>query len=105
MSEVEIMLDIIAKHDGVNSVAVFNKNGQPVHQAGKVAEDKNKLAEYISLVGSLSSKARSLVRDLDPQSDLTFLRIRSRREELLIAPGKDFTLFVEQDPFASEARS
>lgn len=61
------MLDIIAKHEGVNSVAVFNKNGYPVHQAGRVAEDKNKLAEYISLVGSLSSKARSLVRDLDPQ--------------------------------------
>jgi hypothetical protein len=34
-------------------------------------------AKYISL---LSQKAKSMVRDLDPLSDLTFLRIKTRNE-------------------------
>ena len=36
---------------------------------------------------SLTAKARSVVRDLDPQNDLTFLRVRSKKHELMIAPG------------------
>ena len=40
----------------------------------KLGED---YAQYISL---LTSKARNLVRDLDPVSDLSFLRIKTRNE-------------------------
>jgi dynein light chain roadblock-type len=40
------------------------------------------------LIRTLSDKAKSCVRDLDPQNDLTFLRIRTKKQEILIAPGK-----------------
>lgn len=33
-------------------------------------------------------KAKSVVRDLDPVNDLRFLRMRSNKTEILIAPGK-----------------
>lgn len=33
-------------------------------------------------------KARGTVRDIDPQNDLTFLRIRSKKNEIMVAPGK-----------------
>ena len=33
-------------------------------------------------------KAKSVVRDLDPINDLRFLRMRSNKTEILIAPGK-----------------
>lgn len=33
-------------------------------------------------------KARSTVRDIDPQNDLTFLRVRSKKNEVMIAPGR-----------------
>ena len=32
-------------------------------------------------------EARSCVRDLDPQNDLTFLRLRTKKQEILMAPG------------------
>lgn len=35
-----------------------------------------------------------MVRDLDPTNDLTFLRLKSRMNEILIAPDKDFLLIV-----------
>ncbi len=34
-------------------------------------------------------KARGMVRDIDPQNDLTFLRVRSKKNEIMIAPGKE----------------
>ena len=46
----------------------------------------------------LSHKARSVVRDLDPQNDLTFLRVRTKKHELMIAPEKEFMLVVVQNP-------
>ena len=40
------------------------------------------------LIRTLADKAKSCVRDLDPQNDLTFLRIRTKKQEILVAPGK-----------------
>ncbi|CAF4286877.1 unnamed protein product, partial [Adineta steineri] len=36
------------------------------------------------------------VRDLDPQNDLTFLRIRTKKQEILVAPDKDYLTIVLQ---------
>ena len=47
---------------------------------------------------SLASKARSAVRTLDPQNDLTFLRIRSKKHEIMVAPEKEYMLIVIQEP-------
>lgn len=33
-------------------------------------------------------KARTTIRDIDPQNDLTFLRVRSKKNEIMIAPGE-----------------
>ena len=44
--------------------------------------------QYAGLLHQLTSKARSVVRDIDPQNDLTFLRIRSKKHEIMVAPGK-----------------
>jgi dynein light chain roadblock-type len=35
-----------------------------------------------------------------PQNDLTFLRIRSVKHEIMVAPDKDFLLIVLQNPSA-----
>ena len=78
----------------------------------------------------LSSKARSVVRTLDAtvralavrrvacnrahvcvcvaavpsQNDLTFLRVRSKKHEIMVAPDKDYLLIVIQNPNADEKR-
>jgi dynein light chain roadblock-type len=50
--------------------------------------DNSTTIQYAGLLQSLTAKARSLVRDIDPQNDLTFLRIRSKKHEIMVAPGK-----------------
>ena len=44
--------------------------------------------QYSGLISQLNDKARSTVRDLDPTNDLTFLRIRSKKHEIMVAPGE-----------------
>ena len=56
------------------------------------------MQNHASLISQLTTKARSVVRTLDPQNDLTFLRIRSKKNETAIAPDKDYMLFVIQNP-------
>lgn len=49
--------------------------------------DNSTTVQYAGLITQLTSKARSTVRDIDPQNDLTFLRIRSKKHEIMVAPG------------------
>ena len=42
-----------------------------------------------------------MIRDLDPTNDLTFLRIKTRNEEILVTPDEDFMLIAIQGPRAS----
>jgi dynein light chain roadblock-type len=51
------------------------------------------------LIRTLSDKAKSCVRDLDPQNDLTFLRIRTKKQEILVAPGKILTFVLQRINF------
>ena len=45
-----------------------------------------------------------MVRDLDPLSDMTFLRIKTRNEEIMVTPDEDFMLIAIQGPRANRDR-
>ncbi|TNN31625.1 Dynein light chain roadblock-type 2 [Liparis tanakae] len=64
----------------------------------KTTLDNASTVQYAGLIHQLVMKARSTVRDIDPQNDLTFLRIRSKKNEIMIAPDKDYFLIVIQNP-------
>ena len=70
-------------HPGVVGVVIVNGDGVAVRSSLDPAATQ-KYAQHIT---SLAAKARSVVRDLDPQNDLTFLRLRSKTDEIMIAPG------------------
>lgn len=48
------------------------------------------------LIHQLTAKARSVVRDIDPQNDLTFLRVKSKKHEIMVAPGKRGFAFLKK---------
>ncbi|XP_035798802.1 dynein light chain roadblock-type 2-like isoform X2 [Amphiprion ocellaris] len=50
------------------------------------------------LLCQLSMLARTTVRDIDPQNDLTFLRIRSKKHEIMVALENNYLLIVIQNP-------
>ena len=54
--------------------------------------------QYSVLISHLCERAKSIVRDLDPANELTYLRIKSKKHEILVAPEEDFLLIVVQNP-------
>eukprot|EP00928_Gymnodinium_smaydae_P050436 TRINITY_DN33_c0_g1_i1.p2 TRINITY_DN33_c0_g1~~TRINITY_DN33_c0_g1_i1.p2 ORF type:complete len:101 (+),score=22.02 TRINITY_DN33_c0_g1_i1:112-414(+) len=100
MSEVEETLNRIKTHKGVSGIIIVNAEGVPIRST---LDSRNTL-QYSALISQITSKARSVVRDLDPQNDLTFLRIRSKKHEIMVAPDKEYILIVIQDPNADQAQ-
>ncbi|XP_076047781.1 dynein light chain roadblock-type 2-like isoform X2 [Oratosquilla oratoria] len=81
-AEVEERLKRIQAHKGVVGVIVVNSEGIPI----KSTLDNPTTIQYTGLISGLTDKAKSVVRDLDPTNDLTFLRVRSKKHEIMIAP-------------------
>lgn len=44
----------------------------------------------------LARKAEELVQDLDPANEMTFLRIKTRGCEYMVAPDRDYYLIAVQ---------
>ncbi|CAH1732272.1 unnamed protein product [Macrosiphum euphorbiae] len=98
-SEVEDTLKRIQSHRGVIGTIVVNNEGIPI----KSTLDNSTSVQYAGLIQQLADKARSVVRDLDPSNDLMFLRMRTKKHEIMVAPDKDFIMIVIQNP--TEAQS
>ena len=84
---------IIVNEEGeaVRATTLCDASGAPVEdQSGAVTK-------FSALVPQLASMARNMVRDLDPQNDLRFLRVRSRDHEMMVHADPEFTLIVIQN--------
>ena len=92
MSVVEETLKRIQSHRGVKGVIIMNREGIPL----RTALPEEDTETYSAVVSQITQKAVSVVRALDSSDDLTLLRIRSKKHELLIAPDKSFILCVIQ---------
>ncbi|ELK29651.1 Dynein light chain roadblock-type 1 [Myotis davidii] len=93
-AEVEETLKRLQSQKGVQGIIVVNTEGIPI----KSTMDNPTTTQYASLMHNFILKARSTVREIDPQNDLTFLRIRSKKNEIMVAPDKDYFLIVIQNP-------
>lgn len=94
MSEIEETVKRIQAHRGVQGVLILNCEGITI----RTTLDHPTSVQYASLVNNLTNKVRNMVRDLDPQNDLTFLRVRTKKHEIMVAPDKDYTMVVIQKP-------
>lgn len=74
---------------------IVNQDGSVVKNYYAEKKEGDDIAKYIPL---LAKKAKSMIRDLDPTNDLTFLRIKTRNDEIMVAPDKDYMLIVVQGP-------
>jgi dynein light chain roadblock-type len=98
-SDVEETLKRIQSHKGVLGVIIINSEGIPI----KTTMDNAQTVQYAALIGQLTDKTRSTVRDLDPTNELTFFRIRSKKHEIMVAPDKEYMLIVIQNPNEASA--
>jgi dynein light chain roadblock-type len=80
-NEVESTLNRLQGHKGVQGIIITSHEGTVIRSS----LDNIQTQQYSTLVTQLAIKGKSVVRDLDPEDDLTFLRIRSKKYEIMIA--------------------
>ena len=56
------------------------------------------LFQYSGLISYFAERAKAMVQSMDPTNELLYLRVTSRRHEILVAPDNDFVLIVMQNP-------
>ena len=96
MAEVEERIGRIKSRPGVRGLLIVDENGKFLRSTMSQSTDTAPKL-YAQKVTDLTKKARSVIRDLDPLNDLTFFRVRSKHQEILVAPDKNLFLIVIQD--------
>eukprot|EP00887_Chlorella_sp_A99_P005210 scaffold1.g5210.t1 len=95
---VEETVKRLSSHKGVLGIVILNADSVPIRST----LDQELAVQYAALVSQLTIKARSMVRELATEDDLQFLRLRSKKHEIMIAPSFDkehqYSLVVVQDP-------
>jgi len=84
-------------HKGVSGIIIVNNEGIPI----RTTLDNQVTVQHSALITRIVAKAKSVVKTLDPQNDLTFLRIRSKKHEIMVAPDKEYIMIVLQVPSAA----
>jgi dynein light chain roadblock-type len=93
-SEVEETLKRVQSHKGVKGVIIMTAEGVCIRTTMSPEETES----YSALVSQLAMKAAGVVKVIDESDELAFLRVRSKKQEIMIAPDKDYILVVVQSP-------
>lgn len=87
------MIERIKSHyDEVKGIMICNYAGVSVKSTMNAQETQ----KYSRSISSLADRARSMIRELDSTNDLIFLRVRTKKNEIMVAPDNDYLLVVVQ---------
>ena len=88
----------LRSHKGVHGFLVMNGDGIAIRSS----MDNPETVHYAALVSRYVEKCRSCVKRLDGDDELDFIRIRSIKHEIMVAPdfsgSTDYFLVVVQNP-------
>ena len=108
--EVQETVNRLAAHKGVTAVLILNKDGDILTQTGKGVVGNAKLLKqmldaaslYVKSIPSHDEQGEVQAQEDDEEGegteDISFVRIRSKHEEILISPKNQYVLVVVQDP-------
>ena len=97
MAEVEERITRIKNHKNVLGLLIVDEDGKFLRSTMSSSNNDTMPKQYAKKVTELAKRARSVVRDIDPMNDLTFFRVRSKKQEIMVAPDKNLFLIVIQN--------
>ena len=105
MQELEETVGRLSAHKGVEAVLMLNRHGDILVSSGGASgnapaenQDKPKQAKYLKQVIETATK---FIHCLDPEDAVSFVQIRSKQHEVMLAPHNDYILAVLQDPLVA----
>ena len=96
-SNIEELIKSVTNHEGVKGFIIVNHEGIPIRHSFE-DNDRTLAIQYSASMQFLAMKAKNAIKQHDQTNDLVFLRLRSHKHEILVAPEKDYILIVIQEP-------
>ena len=94
MAEVEERIVRIKDLKGVRGLIITDEHGKILRTSMQNTGSDIGPSNYAKKGTELAKKARAVIRDMDPWNDLTFFRVRSKKQEIMVAPDKNLFLIV-----------
>ncbi|KAJ1881351.1 hypothetical protein H4R99_006783 [Coemansia sp. RSA 1722] len=92
--DVDDTITRLSAKKGVESVTVMTKDGQVIRTTATAEQAES----HGKLLSKLARDAAEIVEQLDDQDELSFLRIRTTRHEVMVALDHSYLLVVVQTP-------
>lgn len=92
-AEVEETLKRLVAHKGVIGTIIVNSDGIPI----KSTLDNHTTTQYSGLLNQLVDQAKTMFKEIDSSNELTFMRLRTKKHEIMVAPDRDYLLIVIQN--------
>ena len=94
---IEETFNKVNTHKGIEGIILSDSEGVPIKST---FNEEEKTYYYTTSASMFVKKCRNIVKELI-EEDLTFIRIRTKLNEIMIAPENDFIFIVVQNPAAN----
>ncbi|KAJ1952209.1 hypothetical protein EC988_003676, partial [Linderina pennispora] len=96
--DIDETVNRLASKRGVESVIVMTKDGRVIRTTGET--ERSEL--HGKLLSKLARDAAEIVEELESSDELSFLRIRTTKHEIMVALDHSYLLVVIQAPQLSD---
>ncbi|MED6287253.1 hypothetical protein CHARACLAT_014519 [Characodon lateralis] len=86
MADIEEILKRIQSHSGVEGAIIATSEGIIMRST----LEEQITVQYVALIQPLLMKTKKTLQDMDSEDELTHLRLRTEKNELIIAADKDY---------------
>ncbi|VDD85632.1 unnamed protein product [Enterobius vermicularis] len=88
MTDVEETIKRIQSQKGVVGVIIMDSIGRAIRST----MDEETTSQHCLQLQQLCDKSKNVINELDPSNALTFLRLRTKKNEIMVAPDRDYLL-------------
>ncbi len=93
-TELEEKFQELSSEKSVRGVLILNAEGAAV----KSSVDTKTTEAFSSMIHEIVALSRKLFQEVDPNNDLTFMRFRTKKHEIMVVPDKEYMLIVVHHP-------
>uniref|UniRef100_A0A7E4ZU00 Dynein light chain roadblock n=1 Tax=Panagrellus redivivus TaxID=6233 RepID=A0A7E4ZU00_PANRE len=91
--DVEETVKRMQSQKGVTGVVIMDSLGRAIRSTLNDEET----VKHTSLLRQLCDKAKSVTKELDSSNDVHFLRLKTSKNEIMVAPDRDYMVVVIYD--------